>query len=125
MPLRQKKKQLLLNEVTMIEFEDFMKADIRAGEIIKAELFESARKPAYKLWADFGEEIGIKKSSAQLTENYTPESLTGRQILGVVNFRPKQIAGFMSEVLILGIYSDQGVVLIEPEQRVKNGDKAG
>lgn len=109
----------------MATFEDFMKLDIRVGEIIKAEFFEKAKKPAYKLWVDFGEEIGVKKSSAQITECYKIEELVGKQVLGVVNFVPRQIADFMSEVLVLGIYAAQGVVLIQPEQSVKKGDKLG
>lgn len=109
----------------MASFEDFMKLDIRVGEITKAEFFEKAKKPAYKLWVDFGEEIGVKKSSAQITECYKMEELVGKQVLGVVNFAPRQIADFMSEVLVLGIYADQGVVLIQPEQSVKKGDKLG
>lgn len=109
----------------MATFEDFMKLDIRVGEIIKAEFFEKAKKPAYKLWVDFGDEIGIKKSSAQITECYKKEELIGKQVLGVVNFPPRQIADFMSEILVLGTYSTQGVVLIQPEQSVKKGDKLG
>ncbi len=109
----------------MATFEDFLKLDIRAGEIVRAEEFEKARRPAYKLWVDFGEELGIKKSSAQITELYQREDLIGRQVLGVVNFPPRQIADFMSEVLVLGVYSEKGVVLIQPEQAVKNGDKLG
>ncbi|KQB76675.1 molecular chaperone [Clostridium butyricum] len=103
----------------MVNFEDFMKLDIRVGEIIKVEFFEKAKKPAYKLLVDFGNEIGIKKSSAQITECYKEEELVGKQVLGVVNFPPRQIADFMSEVLVLGIYSTQGVVLIQPQQPVK------
>lgn len=106
-------------------FNDFMKIDIRVGEITKAELFEGARKPAYKLWVDFGDEIGMKKSSAQITDCYKPEELVGRQVLGVVNFPPRQIGSFMSEVLVLGVYAEQGVVLIMPEQKVNKGDKLG
>lgn len=109
----------------MANFEDFIKLDIRVGEIIQMEYFEKAKKPVFKLWVDFGDEIGIKKSSAQITECYKKEELIGKQVLGVVNFPSKQIAGFMSEVLILGVYAVQGVVLITPEQPVKNGDKLG
>ncbi len=109
----------------MAVFEDFMKLDIRVGTVIKAEVFKKARRPAYKLEIDFGDEIGIKKSSAQITEVYTPEELIGRQILAVVNFPPRQIADFMSEVLVLGTYSKQGVVLIRPDAEVENGDKLG
>lgn len=109
----------------MATFDDFMKIDIRVGEIIQAEVFEKARKPAYKLWVDFGEEIGIKKSSAQITECYELSELVGRQVLAVVNFPSRQIGSFMSEVLVLGTYSDQGVVLIQPERPVKKGDRLG
>jgi tRNA-binding protein len=109
----------------MATFEDFMKLDIRVGEIIKVEFFEKAKKPAYKLWVDFGDEIGIKKSSAQITECYKKDELMGKQVLGVINFPPRQIADFISEVLVLGVYSEQGVVLIKPEQPVKKGDKLG
>ena len=109
----------------MAAFEDFAKLDIRVGEIKRAEFFDKAKKPAYRLWLDFGEDIGIKKSSAQICECYHPEDLIGKQILGVVNFASRQIMDFMSEVLVLGTYSAQGVVLIQPEQGVKNGDKLG
>ena len=109
----------------MAEFEDFAKLDIRVGTIISANNFEKARKPAYQLKIDFGEEIGIKKSSAQITGCYSVEDLIGKQILAVVNFPPRQIADFMSEVLVLGTYSEQGVVLIAPDKEVKNGDKLG
>ena len=109
----------------MVEFNDFLKLDIRVGEIVKAEVFEKAKKPAYKLWVDFGSDIAIKKSSAQITECYNTEDLTGKQVLGVVNFPPRQVADFMSEVLVLGVYSEQGVVLIQPERPVKKGDKLG
>ncbi len=111
--------------VKMVTFDDFMKLDIRVGEIINAEIFEKVKKPAYKLWVDFGEEIGTKKSSAQITECYKIEELIGKQVLGVVNFPPRQIADFMSEVLVLGIYAKQGVVLIQPEQLVRKGDRLG
>jgi tRNA-binding protein len=109
----------------MITFDDFAKIDIRVGEIIKAEVFEKARRPAYKLLVDFGEEIGIKKSSAQITALYKVEDLIGKQVLAVVNFPPRQIADFMSEVLVLGTYSKDGVVLIQPERAVEKGDKLG
>lgn len=109
----------------MITFDDFAKIDIRVGEIIKAEVFEKARRPAYKLLVDFGEEIGIKRSSAQITELYNIEDLIGKQVLAVVNFPPRQIADFMSEVLVLGTYSKDGVVLIQPERNVLKGDKLG
>ena len=94
----------------MATFDDFMKLDIRVGEIVEAEIFEKAKKPAYKLWVDFGEEFGTKRSSAQITESYKREELVGKQVLGVVNFPPRQIADFMSEVLILGVYTKQGVI---------------
>ncbi len=109
----------------MATFDDFMKIDIRVGTIIEAEHFDKARKPAYKLKIDFGDEIGIKNSSAQITEKYTAEELVNKQILAVVNFPPMQIANFFSEVLTLGTYSEGGVILITPETPAKNGDKLG
>ncbi len=109
----------------MAEFEDFMKLDIRAGTIIEAEPFAKARKPAYRLRIDFGPEIGVKKSSAQITSRYTCEELIGKQVLAVVNFPPRQIADFMSEVLTLGTYSEGGVVLMTPDKPVQNGDRLG
>ena len=109
----------------MAVFSDFEKIDIRVGTVISAKVFEKARKAAYILELDFGEEIGIKKSSAQITEHYKPEDLVNKQILAVVNFPPKQIADFYSEVLVLGTYSERGVVLIRPDKEVKNGDKLG
>lgn len=109
----------------MATFDDFMKLDIRVGTITEAKVFEKARKPAYQLRVDLGEEIGVKKSSAQITGHYKPEELIGKQVLAVVNFPPRQIADFMSEVLVLGTYSDGGVVLIAPDRKVKNGDKLG
>lgn len=109
----------------MATFDDFMKLDIRVGTIAEAKVFEKARRPAYQLRVDLGEEIGVKKSSAQITGHYKPEELIGKQVLAVVNFPPRQIADFMSEVLVLGTYSDGGVVLIAPDRKVKNGDKLG
>jgi len=109
----------------MPTFDDFMQLDIRVGEVIRAEVFEKAKKPAYKLWVDFGDAIGVKRSSAQITTLYTPESLVGRQVLGVVNFPPRQVADFVSEVLVLGVYAEQGVVLIQPDQPVQKGDRLG
>ncbi len=109
----------------MTDFDTFMKLDIRVGTIIEAKVFENAKKPAYKLKIDFGNEIGIKKSSAQITNVYKIEDLINKQILAVVNFPPRQIADFMSEVLVLGTYSKEGVVLIRPDKEVENGDKLG
>lgn len=109
----------------MATFDDFLKLDIRVGTIVEARVFEKARKPAYQLKVDFGAEIGIKQSSAQITDKYTLEELMGKQVLAVVNFPPRQIANFMSEVLVLGTYSEGGVVLITPDKEAANGDKLG
>lgn len=107
-----------------ISFADFEKVDIRTGTIIEAEIFAQARKPAYKLKIDFGEEIGIKKSSAQITVHYTPETLVGRQIMAVVNFPPRQIGPFMSEVLTLGFSDENGdIVLATTSHTIPNGKK--
>ena len=108
-----------------ISFEDFMKVDIRVGEVLEAKIYAEAKKPAYILLVDFGEEIGIKKSSAQITECYDCEELVGKQVLGVVNFPPKQIGKFLSEALILGVYNKKGVILIKPDYQVQKGDKLG
>ena len=109
----------------MATIDDFTKLDIRVGTIIEALVNEKAKKPAYKLTVDFGDEIGIKRSSAQITNLYGVSDLIGKQVLAVVNFPPRQIADFMSEVLVLGTYSDGGVVLITPDKPVSNGDKLG
>lgn len=109
----------------MATFDDFMKLDIRVGTITEAKAFEKARKPAYQLVVDLGGEIGLKRSSAQITDHYTPEELVGKQVLAVVNFPPRQIADFFSQVLVLGTYSQGGVVLITPDKPVENGDRLG
>jgi tRNA-binding protein len=108
----------------MIPFADFEKVDVRVGKVIRADAFPEARKPAYKLTIDFGAEIGTKRSSAQLAVHYTPESLVGRLVLAVVNFAPRQIGPFMSEVLTLGVPDAAGaVVLIVPDAEVPPGGR--
>jgi export-related chaperone csaA len=109
----------------MATIDDFYKLDIRVGTVLEAKPFPKARRPAYQLTVDFGAEIGMKRSSAQITEHYRPEELVGMQVLAVVNFPPRQIADFMSEVLVLGTYSEGGVILITPQQPAANGDKLG
>lgn len=108
----------------MISYDDFVKVDIRVGKVIEAQDFPEARKPAYKLTIDFGPEIGVKKSSVQITKNYTKEELLGKQVMGVVNFPPKQIGPFISEVLTLGVEDEDGnVVLLRPTKEAKLGSK--
>lgn len=105
-----------------IDYEDFDKIELRVGTVIKVEPFEKARKPAYKIWIDLGEEIGVKKSSAQVTHFYQPDGLIGRQVICVCNLKPRQIADFMSEVLITGFDSSEGgIVLSSVERPVPNG----
>lgn len=107
-----------------ISFDDFMNVDIRVGVIVEAEPYPEARKPAIKLRVDFGGELGIKKSSAQITRHYTPEKLVGRQVMAVVNFPPRQIGKFMSEVLVLGVPDEEGeVVLLSPDLEVPKGGR--
>ena len=108
----------------MIGFDDFLKVDIRVGRIVRAEPFPEARKPAYKLWVDFGGDLGVKRSSAQITRHYTPEGLIGRQVVAVVNFPPRQIGPVMSEVLVLGVPDEAGeVVLLAPGHEVPLGGR--
>ena len=107
-----------------ISFDDFLKVDVRVGTILRAEPYPEARKPAIKLWVDFGPEIGERKSSAQITKHYAPESLPGRKVLAVVNFPPRQIGPLMSQVLTLGLPDAAGeVVLISPDKPVPNGGR--
>ncbi len=108
----------------MITWEDFEKVDIRTGTIVEVNDFPKARKPAWQLTIDFGAEIGIKKSSAQITAHYSKEDLVGKQILAVVNFPPKQIANFMSECLVLGVADESGdIVLVTTERKVGSGER--
>lgn len=107
-----------------ISFDDFLKVDVRVGTVLRAEPYPEARKPAIKLWIDFGGEIGEKKTSAQITAHYTVERLIGKQVLAVVNFAPRQIGKFMSEVLVLGMPDENGaIVLVGPDQNVPVGGR--
>lgn len=107
-----------------ITYDEFLKVDIRVGTVVEAQPFPEARKPAIKLWIDFGDEIGIKKTSAQVTVHYAPETIVGRQVAAVVNFPPRQIGPFMSEVLTLGFLDEDGaVVLVSPSVPVPNGGR--
>ncbi|MBS0626502.1 MAG: tRNA-binding protein [Verrucomicrobia bacterium] len=108
----------------MIQWEDFQKVDIRVGTVVEVEDFPEARKPAYKLKIDFGDPIGVKRSSAQITALYRKEDLLGKQVIAVVNFPPKQIGKFFSEVLTLGLSDGSGqIVLLQPTQPVPNGER--
>lgn len=107
-----------------ISFDDFLKVDVRVGRIVEAEAFPEARKPAYKMRIDFGPEIGVKKTSAQITKHYTPEALAGKLVMAVVNFPPRQIGPVMSEVLTLGVPDEDGeVVLLSPDKDVPIGGR--
>lgn len=107
-----------------VTWDTFAALDIRAGTIVQAEAFPEARRPAYRLWIDFGP-LGVKQSSAQITDLYVPSDLVGRQVVCVVNFPPKKIANFISEVLVLGVYAKEGVVLLSLDRPVENGDVVG
>ncbi len=107
----------------MSEPSDFFTHDIRVGSVARAEPFPEARQPAYKLWVNFGAGIGLKKSSARLTDLYRVEDLVGRQVVCVVSFPPRRIGPFVSEVLILGVDTEQGVVLLQPDRKVEDGQK--
>ena len=107
-----------------IDFDDFLKVDVRVGTVIRAEEYPEARNPSIKMWVDFGDEIGEKKTSAQVTVHYTPESLVGRQVMAVVNFPPRQIGKFMSEVLVLGFPDEKGaIVLAQPDFEIPRGGR--
>ena len=110
--------------MNQIDFDDFLRVDIRKGTVVNAKPFPEARKPAIKLWVDFGEALGIRKSSAQITKHYTPEGVIGKDVMAVINFPPRQIGKFMSEVLVLGVPDETGeVVLLTPDHPVPDGGR--
>lgn len=107
-----------------LNFDDFLKVDIRVGRVVDAQPYPEARKPAIKLWVDFGGDLGVRKSSAQITAHYAPEDLIGKQVMAVVNFPPRQIGKFMSEILVLGLPDETGeIVLIGPDLPVPDGGR--
>lgn len=115
---------LWMKEMNTISYEDFSRVELRSGTVVKAEDFPRAQKPAYKVWVDFGGDIGVKKTSAQITKHYTLEDLIGRQVMGCVNLAPRNIAGFMSEFLLVGFSDEHGAVcLATADPRVPNGQK--
>ena len=107
----------------LIDFNTFCKVDMRVGEVVRSEPFVEAIKPAIKLWIQFGDGIGLKQSSAQITENYSVQNLIGKKVVAVVNLKPRKIASFMSEVLVLGALSSNGITLLETEHDVKLGER--
>jgi tRNA-binding protein len=112
--------------MSVISWNDFEKVEIRCGTVIDVKDFQKARKPSYQIWIDFGAELGIKKSSAQVTNYYKKEDLVNKQVIAVVNFPSKQIADFFSECLVLGVYDENNhVILLQPERAVKNGQRIG
>lgn len=108
----------------VIDFSDFSRVDIRSGTVVRAEIFERARKPSYKVWVDFGAEVGIKKTSAQITVNYSPEELVGKSVCGLINVAERNIAGFISEFLLLGFSDlDGNIAIVTPQREVPNGQR--